>query len=353
MEKTFSSAIFKYYICGLTHMTIFILGAGNLGSALAKVLSVKNDIILYDINRKVVDEINSRRTNKRYMPGVKLGKNISATTDISKSKGCEIIILAVPSKVERIACETLKPHYNGQLIISASKGLSKEGLVLTDIVEHVIKCPRNNILSFSGPCIAKELAHDKPTLAMLGGSLKETRKAKRILETSNLYLKTTTDRQGIQLLGFYKNIIAILVGICDGLELGKNFEASLVSKAFDRFYHLNAGKNIKRHTFTGPAGLGDLYVTAMSPHSRNRTFGYLIGKGLSIEKAMKRIGQTVEGYDNLLLLRTLREKSHIDHDLVMILTEIIHKNNSKDDIKEMLLRYLRMSKPNYKNNKKK
>jgi len=153
-------------------------------------------------------------------------------------------------------------------VISTTKGLSPEGHVMTDVIEKNLKCKLSNVLALSGPCIADELAYGKPTMVMLGGKKIITSKVQKILETEHFFIKNTTDKTGIQLLGFYKNIIALLVGICEGLELGHNFESSLMTRAYNEFYHLNATINIKRHTFVSPAGLGDLYVTAMSPHSR-------------------------------------------------------------------------------------
>jgi glycerol-3-phosphate dehydrogenase (NAD(P)+) len=238
------------------------------------------------------------------------------------------------------ACIKLKPYYKHQIIISTTKGLSPEGHVMTDVIEKTLRCSPSRVLALSGPCIADELASGKPTMVMLGGRKIVTNKVQKDLESEHFFIKTTTDKTGIQLLGFYKNIIALLVGICEGVDLGRNFESSLMTRAYNEFYHLNATINIKRHTFVSPAGLGDLYVTAMSLHSRNRTFGHLIGSGVSVEEAKKKIGQTIEGYENLLLLNNMKNKKYIDKELVKILMEIIHDHKNTVQIKDMLLKYL-------------
>ncbi len=320
-------------------MKIGIIGAGNLGSTFAKIFSEKHQIILYDINVQLITAIHARKENMRYLPGVRLGKNILSTTDLSLMKDCAVIIFAVPSAAVVAVARKLRLYYSHQYIISASKGLSVDGLVLTDVIEHELHCKPHKVIALSGPCIAYELARHKPTVVMLGGSIRTLHKMKHELETNNFFFNLTTDKQGIQLLGFYKNIIALLVGVCEGLGLGHNFESSLVSKAYSRFYYLNTGKNIHRHTFIGPAGLGDLYVTAVSPHSRNRTFGFLLGKGMSSEAAIKKIGQTVEGYDTLKLLSVLK-KSHIDHQLTKTLMQIIDGRVTRVQIKGLLLDYL-------------
>jgi glycerol-3-phosphate dehydrogenase (NAD(P)+) len=238
------------------------------------------------------------------------------------------------------ACVNLKPYYKNQIIISTTKGLSPEGHVMTDVIEKTLKCSPSRVLALSGPCIADELANGKPTMVMLGGKKIETSKVQKILESEHFFIKNTTDKTGIQLLGFYKNIIALLVGICEGLELGYNFESSLMTRAYNEFYHLNATINIKKHTFVSPAGLGDLYVTAMSSHSRNRTFGQLIASGMTMDEAKVKIGQTIEGYENLLLLNNMKNKKYIDKELVKILMEITHERKDKEQIKELLLKYL-------------
>ena len=321
-------------------MKLGIIGSGNLGTAFAKVMSEKHRIILYDVDQSIVKEINSRHTNRRYLPGIRLNDRISASDDISVMSGVDIIIIAVPSRVLHDVCIALKPHYTGQIVISSTKGLSSNGKVMTDVVESALGCNPRRVLALSGPCIASELAAGKPTMIMLGGRNAVVKDVRKKLESKHFYIKTTTDKMGIQLLGFYKNIIAMLVGICEGLDLGHNFESSLMTRAYNEFFHLTARRHIKIHTFVSPAGLGDLYVTAMSPHSRNRTFGYLIGKGMHVDAAKKKIGQTIEGYENLLLLDRLKNKSFIDKELVKILLEIIHEKRTPEQVKKMLLKYL-------------
>jgi glycerol-3-phosphate dehydrogenase (NAD(P)+) len=321
-------------------MRLGIIGSGNLGTALAKVLSEHYKVILYDVDARVVNEINLKHTNSKYLPDIKLNNRVTASSDIAVMNHVDIIFIAVPSRVMEQVCINLKPYYKKQIIISTTKGLTADGKVMTEVIERNLRCRQSNVLALSGPCIAKELAAGKPTMLMIGGKRPMANKVQRLFESKHFFIKTTTDKRGIQLLGFYKNIIAILVGICEGIGLGHNFESSLMTRAYNEFYHLNAAVNIKRHTFVSPAGLGDLYVTAMSPHSRNRTFGYLIGSGMSIDEAKKKIGQTIEGYENLLLLHNMKNKTYIDKELIKILMEIIHDRKNKDQIKDLLLKYL-------------
>ncbi len=327
-------------------MRLVIIGSGNLGTALAKVLSEKHKVVLYSVDLKAISEINSKHINSVSLPGIKLNNNVSASSDISVARTAELIIIATPSRLMKVICADLKKHYNGQVILSFTKGLSDDGEVMTDVIAKELHCNSAKVLAVSGPSIAVELAENKPTLVMIGGRKSISNKICRSLETKHFLIKTTSDKKGIQFLGFYKNIIAILVGICEGLNLGHNFESSLMTRAYNEFYHLNARINIKKHTFVSPAGLGDLYVTAMSNKSRNRTFGYLIGKGLTVEAAKKKIGQTVEGYENLLVLHKIRDKSFIDTDLMELLYDIVHKKKTKAQIVKLMLAYLYKYKTN-------
>src|SRR3989338_1694904 len=151
---------------------IFIIGAGNFGTALGKVLSSNNDVIIYSIEKDVVEEINSRHVNSKYLPGIKL--SFPATMDVSLSRGYDVILLAVPSKANEIVCKNFP--YNGQIIVCTSKGLTINGHVPTDVVERTLKAPSSKVAAISGPSIATELAQGLPTEVMIGGS-KSTAKA--------------------------------------------------------------------------------------------------------------------------------------------------------------------------------
>lgn len=270
---------------------IFIIGAGSFGTALAQVFSLKNEVCLYSIEKDVVEDINKHHLNSKYLKDTPLNKSITSTLVLEESKKYDLLILAVPSQVAYIALQDLKKQYNGQPLISISKGLFKDGKVITDLIYDILKCNKSKIMALSGPNIATELAMGQPAAAMLAGNRSTTRRIKKLLESPTFYIKTTTDIKGIQLLGLYKNILAILVGICNSFDMGKNFRAALLSKAYSEFYYLNIGKNITRHSFIDFAGLGDLFVTATAPDSRNIRFGYLLGQGKTIDAIKKRLAK--------------------------------------------------------------
>lgn len=190
---------------------IVIIGAGSFGTALGQVFARKNDVYLYSIEDDVSKEINKSHTNARYLKGVKLALSITSGKDASKIAECEIITIAVPSQNVSAVCKLIKENYSNQIIISTSKGLYKDGRVITDVIESQIQCSGDKVTALSGPSIANELARGLPTALTIGGARGITDQLVQDLSSLDFILQRTTDKKGIQLLGFYKNIIAILV----------------------------------------------------------------------------------------------------------------------------------------------
>ena len=317
---------------------IFIIGSGNFGTALAKILSKNNLIHIYSKDFDTINNINKKKENIKYLKNIKLNRNITASTDISNVKNYDIIIFAVPSSQFKYVSKELKNFYTNQIIVSASKGIGQKGEILTDIIIKELKCNPKKVTAISGPSIGIELAKEYPTYLIIGGNRIYTQIVKRVFQTNTLILRCTRDIKGIQLLGVYKNILAILVGLCDGLNLGNNFKSALITKAYSEFYYLNENKNIRRHSFIDFAGLGDLYVTSTCPDSRNRTFGKLLANSNSIKTIKEEIGQVIEGYDNLLRLNKIN-KQFYDVNLIKTLLKVTTLK-TKVKKRDCLLRYL-------------
>lgn len=315
---------------------IFILGAGSFGTALAITFAKQNNITILDRNTDVTKDININHKNSRYTT-VKLPKNIQATTKIEEAKNAEIIIICVPSSHIKDACKELKKYYNKQIIISATKGVSEKSETMTDCIEGILKANPNNVFALSGPSLADELAHGEPTEVVLGGDKRKANILKKHLQSENFFIRTTTDKTGIQLLGFYKNLIAIIVGLCHGAKIKHNFQSALVTKAYRDFYYRNIDR-IRRHTFVDYAGLGDLFVTTTATNSRNHTFGVLLAKGMTVPEIKIKIGQVIEGLNGFEILKKTKKNKHIDPHIICLFDNII---NYKKDVKEELLAYLK------------
>ncbi|MFW6378520.1 MAG: NAD(P)H-dependent glycerol-3-phosphate dehydrogenase, partial [Nanoarchaeota archaeon] len=238
-----------------------------------------------------------------YLKDIQLASSVSASSTMKTTiEKADIIIIAVPSHAMGIVTKQLKTNIKRSIpIVSATKGLTASGKVMTETLERNLSIPSRYVFALSGPSIASELAEGKMTELVLGGDKRIARSLKRELSTSTVALRITSDKTGIQLLGFYKNIIAIMVGICEGLELGTNTTSALVTKAYRELYRRNLMR-MRRHTFIDYSGLGDLLVTLYSPQSRNHRFGVLIGTGHAIGEAKKRIGQSIEGLNAIDIL---------------------------------------------------
>jgi hypothetical protein len=201
-----------------------------------------------------------------------------------------------------------------------------------------LKIKKGKVYAISGPSIAKEVASGHHTVLVLGGTKnKNGRRIEKLLETEKIHLTLSSDKDGIQLLGFYKNVIAILVGICEELGIGNNFKTALISKAYSQFYQINKNK-IAKHTFVGPAGIGDLFVTAGSTQSRNHQFGKMLVKYTSIKEIKEKIGHIVEGYESMHKLKQ-SEYPNFDSNLINLMKKI-NRTKDKNKMEKLLLNYL-------------
>jgi glycerol-3-phosphate dehydrogenase (NAD(P)+) len=308
-------------------MQIGIIGSGSFGTALAGVFGKCHDVLIYSINEFVVKEINFKHSNKNYLPKLKLSSNVSATLEISDLTDVDLVIFCVPSKVVDVVAKKYKPYYSNQLIISAIKGISEHGEVMTDVLENYF--PSKKVFALSGPSIAGELCSSTTELVIAG----EKNSAKKIvsaLQSDTFLLKVTSDKLGVQLLGVIKHFAAILSGVCDGLNLASNTKASVITKLYRDFYNMNIDR-IRKHTFVGYSGIGDLYVSTTSSNSRNYQFGYLIAKGMTILKAKEKIGQTVEGYETLRALKKCGDYKHFDERILYLLRSLNRISSNKID----------------------
>lgn len=318
--------------------SVFIIGAGSFGTALAQAWSKTLDVRIYGNNKKIIDEINTKKINRKYLPGIKLHKNIVATNNLSEASKSKIIILAIPSYAVKEVCEEIRPYIKRQIIISTTKGINEKGQVMTEVIEKNLRVKKSKVYAISGPSIAKEVASGHHTVLVLGGvKNKKGKEIEKILRTDKIHVSLSGDKDGIQLLGFYKNVIAILVGICEELGVGNNFKTALISKAYSQFYQTNKNK-IAKHTFVGPAGIGDLFVTASSIQSRNHKFGRMLVKYNSIKEIKNKIGHIVEGYESMHKLKRT-EYPNFDSKLIILMKQI-NRTKDRKKMEKLLLNYL-------------
>ncbi len=273
-------------------MNFSVLGGGRWGTALAFHLgNLGHSLMVFDRKEDIVRTI--KEGKHPYMDGVKL-KGVDATQDLNKALAfSDYVIVALPVQVIRqvLSGSSLK----GKRFISASKGLEvgTEKRVSEILLELE---PSVKVFCLSGPSFANEVSKGLPTaLVLAGGDLEEMEKIRSWISSENFRVYLSTDLVGVELGGALKNVIAIACGISDGLGFGENARASLMTRGLAEMVRIGVSLGAKRETFYGLSGMGDLFLTASSTQSRNRTFGHLLGQGLSLQEALERLNQTVEG----------------------------------------------------------
>lgn len=276
---------------------IVILGSGGFGLSLAIMAEhCGHDVTVWSKFQSEIDDIRSHGEHVQKLPGVPVSESIAMTSDISCIKGCEVLIFGIPSSFVRDVAKSAAPYvdYN-MVIVNTGKGLEEGSLkTLSEVIKEEIHTDKLVVLS--GPSHAEELARCVPTTIVAAS---ENHDAAELVqrEFGNSYLRIylNDDVKGCEIGGALKNIIALCVGICDGLGYGDNTKAALMTRGIHEIARLGKACGANIATFSGLTGIGDLIVTCTSMHSRNRRAGILIGQGVSPEEAVERVG-TVEGY---------------------------------------------------------
>jgi len=315
---------------------VAILGAGNMGTALAAVCSKNSPVVLWSVEPDVVEALNGKHENPRYLPGVKLPGNVSATGDLPAAvASASLIIVSVPShivaSVGKALARLVKP---GQLVVNAAKGVDHKTLlpVAEELVAAMPKRFRANVATMSGPSIANEFGRGLPcavTVAARSGKTAET--VAEHLRTDTFRVVTTTDIHGTALGGTLKNIYALALGMVDGLDLGMNAKASLLTVALGELRLLLKAMGAKEESAMTLSGVGDLVVTGMSEHSRNRRFGAELCVDADCRIKMKDPTQTIEGVKAVVALAPFARKKKLKAPILFAVERVLFKDKDPRD----------------------
>ena len=286
---------------------IGILGLGNWGTALALVWSNDgHNVVGWTVEQEVYESIMTQNVNEKYLPGYKIPR-LDCTMEIADiTESCEILVLALPSSVILDVVDLLIPHLRpSHLLVDLAKGLApfEEGGsgMISDAIESRLSSAghSNSVVVMTGPTIAPEVARGVITNALV--ACHDMSIAERIAErlsTDSLILTPAKDPVGAELWGAYKNCVALAYGLVDGLKDtigGDNLKAALVLSGYREGISLLGEMGASTETAFGPAGIGDLYVTATSPRSRNRTLGEKLGSGKYLDEALEEMHMVAEG----------------------------------------------------------
>ena len=276
---------------------ITILGAGGWGIGLAMAATrMEHQVTLWSFDRDELEDLRRHNENRLRLPGVFLPHGITLTGDMATAADADMMIMAVPSFAIRETARALAPHLRPATIVAnAGKGL-EDGTMLRFSQVLTQELPTARVVVLSGPSHAEEVARRMPTTITAAAEDMEAAQAvQAALSQPRFRIYLNSDLVGVELGGALKNVIALCAGIIDGIGMGDNSKAALMTRGLAEIARLGAAMGAQERTFAGLSGMGDLMVTCGSMHSRNRRAGILIGRGTPVAEAIRQVG-TVEGY---------------------------------------------------------
>ena len=325
-------------------MNIAIIGSGSWGVALAVHLAnVGNNVKIWSFMEEERDLINNERKCK-FLPGVELSENISSSTDFEEViKDSKMILHVTPSKFTRNIFKQYKQYVGNKPVIICSKGFEKETLETLDevILEEM---PEAKVGVLSGPSHAEEVSIAIPTALVIASKHQNILKnVQDAFMSEKMRIYTSNDVKGVELGGALKNIIAFCAGVAAGIGLGDNSFAALITRGLKEISRLGVELGGKEETFYGLSGLGDLIVTCLSEHSRNRKAGYLIGQGKSLEETKKEVGMVIESIDNIEVAYELGKLHNIEMPIVETVYKVLYENlDSQEAVRNLMTRDKKM-----------
>jgi len=328
---------------------IAVIGAGAWGTALSIVLGRKGThrVRLWAREREVLDSVSSQRTNELFLKGHKIPDCVTPTGDLQEAlRGANIVVSVTPSQHCRAVCEQIRPFLaQGVLLVSATKGLEETTLLrMSEVITSIFGQDRSipiRVGALSGPSFAKEVARGDPTaitIASLDAGLAET--VQREFSDPRFRVYTNSDVAGVELGGALKNIIAIAAGVCDGLGLGHNSIAALITRGLAEITRLVVACGGRQETMAGLAGLGDLVLTCTGGLSRNRSVGVELGLGRKLPDIIADMhGMVAEGVFTTHAAVELARARKIEMPITEQMDAILHRGKSpKDAIHDLMTR---------------
>jgi glycerol-3-phosphate dehydrogenase (NAD(P)+) len=302
-------------------MKAAVLGAGAWGTALAKLLAEQGDqvgeVALWARRADLCEAVNEASENVRYLPGVRLPARVRCTDDLERAvAGAETLVFVVPSHATRDVAAAAAPYVQpGALVLGATKGIESETLMFMDqvLADELPPPVHAGLALVSGPSFARELANRMPTALVVAARNDETRaRAMRRLRTPYLRTYASDDVAGVECGGALKNVIAIAAGAVDGLGLGLNTRAALLTRGLAEIARLAMARGGSPMTLAGLAGMGDLVLTCTGDLSRNRTVGLELGRGRKLDEVLASLGHVAEGVSTAECAYRLSQQLGVD-----------------------------------------
>jgi glycerol-3-phosphate dehydrogenase (NAD(P)+) len=296
-------------------MRVVVLGAGSWGTTVASLIAGRHPTVLWARNSEVAEEINKLHTNGSYLPGFALTPGVQATADLEAAASqAELLIVGVPTHAFRAILQAARPHIHPWIpIVSLAKGLERDSLLrMTQVIKDVL--PGHPAATLTGPNIAHEIMAGQAAASVIATEdLTVATAIQQVLRRGLLRIYTNEDVVGCELGGALKNVVAIACGMAQGLGVGDNTRAAVMTRGLAELTRLGVAMGGKASTFAGLAGVGDLMATCISPHSRNRYVGEQLGKGRPLDEILAEMNMVAEGVRTAATVERLAR----DHDVEM------------------------------------
>lgn len=315
-------------------MKITVLGSGGWGTALSLLLLDNgNDVTLWSFLEKEAEALRATRENPM-LKGVVLPEALKITTSMDVLADSELVVMATPSFAVRETARKAAPLLRQDaVVVSVAKGIEKDtALCLTQIIEEELK-GKGRVVALSGPSHAEEVGRRVPTGCVAASTdMAAAELVQDVFMSPRFRVYTNSDVLGVELGAALKNVLALCCGVSDGMGLGDNTKALLMTRGMTEMARLGVALGGRKETFAGLSGMGDLIVTCTSMHSRNRRCGILVGQGKSVEEAMKEVGATVEGYYAALSAHQLAEKAGVEMPICECAYRVLYEGQSVREV---------------------
>ncbi|MHB8841004.1 MAG: NAD(P)H-dependent glycerol-3-phosphate dehydrogenase [Candidatus Aquicultor sp.] len=322
-----------------------VIGAGSWGTAVANLLANKGYTVhLWARDKAVVDAIHETRHHPKYLKDIDIHENIAPTVDLEEAiQPAHVVVMATPSHAMRdIAAEAKGLILGNKKVVSLAKGVEQNSLKrMSQVLEEMLAPEMHNkIAVLSGPNHAEEVSKNIPSATVVSSRSKSVaEELQNVFMTPFFRVYTNPDLIGVELGGATKNVIAIAAGISDGLGYGDNTKASLITRGLAEMIRLGLIMGADVRTFAGLAGMGDLVVTCMSKHSRNRGVGEMLGKGMTLDQAVAEMSMVAEGVKTAGAIRDIAKGHNVYMPITELVTEVLHEDkNPFACVSELMMR---------------